>query len=130
MKCGEDRVEDDIVSCFNLSTHFNHIFYPTLRALLPDPSSQPRRLLCSAHHTYYTHLSEAMPVKIAKSEHQASKRRYKHTMRKSPYLISLILLLAATTLTLLNIYVSSLLLPRLFPCQQLLSINANHGGRS
>jgi len=32
----------------------------------------------------------------------------KHTMRKSPYLVSLIFLLAATTLTILNIYVSFL----------------------
>lgn len=31
--------------------------------------------------------------------------RVKHSMRKSPYLVSLILLLAATALTILNIYV-------------------------
>lgn len=34
------------------------------------------------------------------------RHRYKHTLRKSPYFVSLILLLLATALTLLNIYVS------------------------
>ena len=50
-----------------------------------------------------------MPVKIANgSGHHAAQRRYKHTLRKYPYLASLILLLAATALTLLNINVSQL----------------------
>lgn len=48
-----------------------------------------------------------MPVKIAhNSDTHPPRRRYKHSMRKSPYLVSLILLLGATTLTVLNIYVS------------------------
>ena len=42
-----------------------------------------------------------MPVKIDKD----APRRYKHTLRKAPYLFSLVFLLLATTLTLLNIYV-------------------------
>jgi hypothetical protein len=50
-----------------------------------------------------------MPVKIApgndNGEHRTI-RRYKHSMRKSPYLVSLVFLLLATCLTLLNIYVS------------------------
>lgn len=47
-----------------------------------------------------------MPVRIAhdNGQHPAVKR-YKHSMRKSPYLVSLFLLLAATALTLLNIHV-------------------------
>ncbi|ORY35399.1 hypothetical protein BCR39DRAFT_509279 [Naematelia encephala] len=51
-----------------------------------------------------------MPIKIAEENgNQQVVRRYKHTMRKSPYLVSLLLLLAATTLTLLNIYIADLI---------------------
>lgn len=48
-----------------------------------------------------------MPVKIAhgNGEHPTIKR-YKHSLRKAPYLVSLVFLLLATTFTLLNIYVS------------------------
>nr|XP_018261348.1 uncharacterized protein I303_05786 [Kwoniella dejecticola CBS 10117]OBR83506.1 hypothetical protein I303_05786 [Kwoniella dejecticola CBS 10117] len=48
-----------------------------------------------------------MPGHVHHSAPPVIKRHY--TMRKSPYLVSLIFLLAATTLTLLNIYVPSLL---------------------
>ncbi|WVF72655.1 hypothetical protein IAT40_007473 [Kwoniella sp. CBS 6097] len=48
-----------------------------------------------------------MPGHIHHGSPPVAKRPY--TMRKSPYLVSLIFLLAATTLTLLNIYVPSLL---------------------
>ncbi|WWC71687.1 uncharacterized protein I206_105645 [Kwoniella pini CBS 10737] len=48
-----------------------------------------------------------MPGHVRHSAPPVMKRHY--TMRKSPYLVSLIFLLAATTLTLLNIYVPSLL---------------------
>ena len=48
-----------------------------------------------------------MPVKI--NDGQQAVRRYKHSMRKSPYLVSLVFLLAATALTLLNIYVGAIL---------------------
>ncbi|KAK6910599.1 hypothetical protein I203_104631 [Kwoniella mangroviensis CBS 8507] len=48
-----------------------------------------------------------MPGHVHHSAPPHIKRHY--TMRKSPYLVSLIFLLAATTLTLLNIYVPSLL---------------------
>jgi hypothetical protein len=48
-----------------------------------------------------------MPVKIAdESGEHGRLQRYKHTLRKAPYLVSLIFLLLATIFTLLNIYVS------------------------
>lgn len=40
-------------------------------------------------------------------EREGARPRVKHSMRKSPYLVSLVFLLTATALTLLNIYVSS-----------------------
>jgi len=50
-----------------------------------------------------------MPVKIAdgngNGEH-ATIKRYKHSLRKAPYLVSLVFLLLATAFTLINIYVS------------------------
>ena len=50
-----------------------------------------------------------MPVKIADGngnrEHRTIKR-YKHSLRKAPYLVSLVFLLLATAFTLINIYVS------------------------
>lgn len=45
----------------------------------------------------------SMPIRLVDPKHP---RRYKHSLRKSPYFVSLVFLLAATTLTLLNIYVS------------------------
>jgi hypothetical protein len=45
-----------------------------------------------------------MPVKLSDNPPQ----RYRHTMRKSPYLVSLLFLVAATVLTVLNIYVSTM----------------------
>ena len=50
-------------------------------------------------------------VQIAKSndngQHPKLKKyKYKHTLRKSPYFVSLVFLLIATVLTILNIYVS------------------------
>lgn len=44
-----------------------------------------------------------MPLTVNEPHHHRIKRHY--TVRKSPYLVSLVLLLAATSLTLLNIYV-------------------------
>ena len=48
-----------------------------------------------------------MPIRIEDAELARPRRRYKPTLRKAPYLVSLLFLLAATTLTLLNIHVSS-----------------------
>jgi len=47
-----------------------------------------------------------MPVKIAhgNGEHPTIKR-YKHSLRKAPYLVSLVFLLLATAFTLINKYV-------------------------
>jgi hypothetical protein len=50
--------------------------------------------------------SSAMPPTVRTKDHP--RKQYKHSMRKSPYFVSLCFLLAATVLTLLNIYVSGL----------------------
>lgn len=54
-----------------------------------------------------------MPVKVAKGndngQHKLLKKhKYKPTLRKAPYAVSLVFLLIATVLTILNIYVSRL----------------------
>ncbi|CAD6567871.1 MAG: hypothetical protein TREMPRED_004035, partial [Tremellales sp. Tagirdzhanova-0007] len=49
-----------------------------------------------------------MPVKIVENGRHP-RRSFKPSMRKSPYFVSLAFLLAATTLTILNIYVADLI---------------------
>ncbi|RSH81418.1 hypothetical protein EHS25_006950 [Saitozyma podzolica] len=48
-----------------------------------------------------------MPPTVRTKDHP--RKQYKHSMRKSPYFVSLCFLLAATVLTLLNIYVADLI---------------------
>lgn len=65
-------------------------------------------------HLYPRRDSDDMPsVKVAhdNGQHPAIKK-YKHTLRKSPYFVSLIFLLIATVLTVLNIYVRISAVPR------------------
>ena len=83
-------------------------------SFLSTPSSAHISLQILSRHLEIIHttthtpiLTSNMPVKIAHGNGEHPKlRRYKHSMRKSPYLLSLVFLLAATTLTILNIYVS------------------------
>lgn len=72
--------------------------------------SIPARQSSYNHITSY-HTRRMPSVQIAKSndngQHPKLKKyKYKHTLRKSPYFVSLVFLLIATVLTILNIYVS------------------------
>jgi len=73
--------------------------------------SYPIRLTLLLSRVHISDTTIMARVQVAKSndngQHPTVKKyRYKHTLRKSPYFVSLVFLLIATVLTILNIYVS------------------------
>lgn len=68
-------------------------------------SSFPTRSHMKAMNGHRDRTERSSPHHRPWSEPRRTSVRVKHSMRKSPYLVSLFFLLAATTLTLLNIYV-------------------------
>lgn len=76
---------------------------------LPAPSPTPA--MASSHSNTRQLQQQQRPERSSPhhrpwSEPRRTSVRVKHSMRKSPYLVSLVFLLAATSLTILNIYVS------------------------